>query len=289
MISKVLATILILIAGAVGFVLYVSHAAQKLPENNPARYLEKKISSGARKVIVCVGDSITHGRVSTNYVDILSERLAPKGFELVNAGINSQLAYNVGLRLDEIVKCKPAYITILIGTNDANATLSESSKERLIKQQKLPQTPDPEWYRENLVKICKELKKRTTARIALLSLPPIGEELDHRAYKRAADYSRTIHEVARQQGLTYIPLHEIATEYLRRNPHRPQITYDDDSRVLLYKSLIRHYLFRQSFDEIAEANGNLLLIDVLHPNSRGAGMIADLIEQFVMRFPFEQS
>ena len=88
MISKVLATILILLAGAVGFVLYVSHAAQKLPENNPARYLEKKLSSGARKVIVCVGDSITHGRVGTNYVDILSERLAPKGFELVKGGTN---------------------------------------------------------------------------------------------------------------------------------------------------------------------------------------------------------
>ena len=46
-------------------------------------------------------------------------------FKFINAGINSHLAYNLFIRLDKVIKCSPAKITILIGTNDVNSSLSE--------------------------------------------------------------------------------------------------------------------------------------------------------------------
>jgi lysophospholipase L1-like esterase len=51
--------------------------------------------------------------------------------------------------------------------------------------------------------------------------------------------------------------------------------------MLLIKALARHYLLRQSFDEIPRKNRFLLLTDGIHMNSRGAGFIADEIESFL--------
>jgi len=68
----------------------------------------------------------------------------------VNAGINSQLSYNVLQRIDQVVKCNPDFITILIGTNDAAATLNEKNAARYVKKQNLPRVPHRHWYEENL-------------------------------------------------------------------------------------------------------------------------------------------
>lgn len=48
-----------------------------------------------------IGDSITHGRIGTNFVDILSRKF--NNYEFVNAGVNGHLAWNVNQRLDEII------------------------------------------------------------------------------------------------------------------------------------------------------------------------------------------
>jgi len=47
------------------------------------------------QLVVCTGDSITRGRSSANWVDILQCRLAPQGYQLVNAGIDGGLAWNM--------------------------------------------------------------------------------------------------------------------------------------------------------------------------------------------------
>lgn len=62
--------------------------------------------------------------VSGNCADILKEKFKDR-FKFINAGINSHLAYNLFIRLDKVIKCSPAKITILIGTNDVNSSLSE--------------------------------------------------------------------------------------------------------------------------------------------------------------------
>ena len=147
---------------------------------------------------------------------------------------------------------------------------------------KLPRSPSREWYRENLQKICTELSARTHARIALLSLPPIGEKLDHPAFAASEAYSLVIRDVAAAQRLTYLPLHENMTALLsHRQPH-PRYAYRDD-KLLMYIALARHFLLGQSYDEISRANGFWLLTDHVHLNSTGAGMAAGLIESFVTK------
>ena len=46
---------------------YIYHQIMKLPENTPDKYNRQK-NENIRKntVVACIGDSITHGRMSTN-------------------------------------------------------------------------------------------------------------------------------------------------------------------------------------------------------------------------------
>lgn len=257
--------------------------AQRLPDNNPRFFIARGARARQGTVVVCAGDSITHGRVSVNYVDILDRRLSRRGFTFVNAGVNSELAYNLGLRLDEIIRCNPDVVTILIGTNDANATLSKSAMERYLAEMRLPRHPDAAWFGSNLAAICARLKSETHARIALLSLPPMGEEPGSEASRRAEEYSGIIRETAAAMGVDYLPLNEEMARGIEARGKMPSVLFRGDPEFVMYRSLARHYLMRQSFDEISGRYGFLYLIDLLHLNTRGASVAADLIEGYVTR------
>ncbi len=273
-------TILITSVIVVLILWYGSHKAEKLPDNCPAGFLTVAPPSANQKVVICIGNSITHGRVSANYMDMLAS-CSGEGYQFVNAGINGDLAWNVLQRLDEIVACKPDYITLLIGTNDAKATVVEKDARISMKKKDLPQLPDTDWYRENLLEICRQLQERTSARIALLSLPPVGEDRDHLVYRRIEEYSAFIKQTAEEFGFDYLPLHEAMNDYLIKNDHSPKLSYDMGFRPVMYKAIFRHFIFGQSFNTIAEANGFLLLTDFLHLNETGAEMVADIIEDFI--------
>ncbi len=276
-------TIVVLGAIAVALVLLylrVNHQARKLPDNNPAAFLEEKQSTSGKKIVVCIGDSITHGRVSCDYVDELSRRLSPAGYVFINSGINSEFAYNVLRRIDQIIACNPDYVTILIGTNDANATLSDDNAENGMREMGLPQKPDKGWYRQNLRAVCAKLKANTRARIALLSIPPIGEDRASTPFLRAVQFSAVIRETAAAQGITYLPLNELMAGYLERHGAAPALPYEK-FEYAMYKGIFQHYVLGDSYDEIARANGFLLVTDFLHLNCTAAGMTADLIQGFL--------
>jgi lysophospholipase L1-like esterase len=279
----VLLALAVPIACAAAIYVIIYNDAQRLPDNNPRSFLARGKETRQHPVLVCAGDSITHGRVSVNYVDILSRRPSLRGYTFINAGINSELAYNLRLRLDEIIRCNPEVITILIGTNDADASLAEGTARRLIREMRLPWKPDSAWFRENLSAVCSKLKAGTRARIALLSLPPIGEEPGSVAYRRAAEYSRIIREVAAAQKVDYLPLNETMARRLEARGVTPELRYEGDTEIPLYRALAKHYLLRKSYDEISEGYRFLFLTDLLHLNTRGSSAVADLIEKYLNR------
>jgi lysophospholipase L1-like esterase len=262
--------------------LHIYLKAQKKPYNSPSRFINNEKSALKNKVIVCVGDSITHGRVSYNYVDLLSQRLSSSGFELVNAGVNGELAYDVLQRVDEVIRCDPDFITILIGTNDIYASLGRKDSHRAMRNTTSEEMHGQEdHFRVNLIKICSQLSAHTKAKIALVSLPPIGEELGHAAYLRATLYSKVIKEVAIKQQLNYIAVHETMTDYLKKKNTKPNLCLNHNLLYVMYKGILLHYILGRSFDEISTSNGFVLLTDFLHLNSKGAEMIADLVQEFV--------
>jgi lysophospholipase L1-like esterase len=278
-----LVVIIGLIALFVGVYRYAYGLAQAKPENDPSAFIAGVKPGFSGGVLVCVGDSITHGRVSSNYVDMLSEDLGEKDFYVVNAGINGELAYNVLMRLDRIIACDPEYVTVFIGTNDAHGALTTEQGEKLVKEMKLPQVPTEAWYRENLTQIVKKLKGSTHAKIALLSISPIGENPADPAFLLAQHYGEIIRDVAGTEGVSYLGLFEKMTAYLAAHPHEALTYTQGDFERAMYTGIARHIFLSASFGDISRKNGFLLETDYLHLNETGARMVADLIEGFVLK------
>src|SRR5258708_28876423 len=158
--------------------------------------------------VVGIGDSLTRGQVSVDYVKMLASRDIGGSVRFTNAGVNGDLAFNVLQRLDPVIDLQPHAVSVLIGTNDTNASLSEKNIRMMTGMKKLPRRPTIAWYRENLTAIVDRLAKETSARIALLSLPVLGEELGSESVRRSADYSAVVKEIADTRKVTYLPLHE---------------------------------------------------------------------------------
>ncbi|KIL42398.1 hypothetical protein SD70_00200 [Gordoniibacillus kamchatkensis] len=232
------------------------------------------------KRVVCAGCSITRGQVSVDYVEMLRRRFSDRPIAFANAGVNYDVAFNLRNRLNEVIAQNPDVVTVLIGTNDANSTLSPKNSRLLCFLKKLPVTPSPDWYRENLNVIVKELKERTSAHVALLSLPVIGEDVDSAANRRTGEYSTIISDVAKAHGVTYLPLNEHMKAYLQSHNKPSRFPY----RPGLYQSStasMQHFMLRRNLDAISAKRGLQLTIDNIHLNSKGAGMVADLIESFI--------
>jgi len=236
--------------------------------------------------VVCFGASLTEGTVSHNYVELLQARASLAGYRFVNRGINGDLAWNGLQRLDQVIADQPVVVTILIGTNDINATLSERNRLRYHTFNHLPiEHPDLAWYEENLRCIVTRLKNETSARLALLSLAVIGEDLEHEANRRVSLYNETIRRLAREQGIAYLPFHERMLAYLREHETErallpPRLAYRDG--LINVGNALALHASGLSWDEVSQRNGLLLTTDCLHLNSRGAGMIAELISGWLL-------
>ncbi|MEU5216575.1 GDSL-type esterase/lipase family protein [Streptomyces sp. NPDC020807] len=230
--------------------------------------------------VACLGDSLTRAQLSVDYLDLL-ERLRPPGdVRLTRFGVNGDFAHNLAQRLDAVVAHAPDVITVLIGTNDARASLAGYPVEQVMKRKRLPERPSADWFQQCLGAVVERLRTRTDATIALLSLPVLGQQLDGAPARASWAYSRMIAEAATTHEVTYLPLHERQTEELRR-ADPPPIPYRDPTPAASLGVLLRRGLLRHSLDTISRRRGLLLTTDHIHQNSRGAALVAEVIDTWL--------
>ncbi|NEE47530.1 SGNH/GDSL hydrolase family protein, partial [Streptomyces sp. SID8455] len=101
---------------------------------------------------------------------------------------------------DPVVADPPDVITVLIGTNDARASLADYPVEQAMKRKRLPERPSAGWFQQCLGAVVERLRTETDATIGLLSLPVLGQELDGAPARASQAYSRMIAEVASANG-----------------------------------------------------------------------------------------
>lgn len=280
MMGTVLVIAVVLAGGGIGVYRWLQFQSDRLPPNAPARMaLANDVD---RPTVVCIGDSLTHGRTSGDYVALLQDRFQPKGYRFVNAGRNGDLAYNVLQRLEAVIACRPSWITLMVGTNDVYAALSTANAHETMEEMNLPERPTREVFRRYLTGICLQLRNATAAPLALLSLPPLGEDPSHHAFQMTTEYSRIIEAVAHETGNTYLPLHERLRAYLDNRPNGPGPSFDDYRDGMGLSVKLRRFLLKQSFDAISRRNGFSLLTDFFHLNETGAAVVADLVADFIM-------
>jgi lysophospholipase L1-like esterase len=80
-------------------------------------------------------------------------------YAFINAGQNGNSSRDLLRRLSEIVSCEPDAVTVLIGTNDARTGFPETAER---------------FFQQSLSALMSGLRSQTIARIALLSIPPLG-------------------------------------------------------------------------------------------------------------------
>ena len=237
------------------------------------------------KTVVCFGASLTAGTVSFNYLELLAARPDLWDFRFVNHGVDGDVAWNGLQRLDKVIAEEPDFVTIMIGTNDVNATMSERNLARYLQFNHLPQEPTLEWYKENLRAIVQRLKAETKAKLVLLSLAPIGEDLAHEANRKVDLYNEVVRRMATEEEIDYLPLHERMIAYLHeheadRAALPPRLEYRDGLHNIGNATAL--HATGVSWDEVSRRHGLLLLTDTIHLNGVAAGMVADLIEEWLL-------
>ncbi|MFD8800070.1 SGNH/GDSL hydrolase family protein [Streptomyces atroolivaceus] len=227
--------------------------------------------------IACLGDSLTRALISVDYLDLLGRRHPPGDLHLARFGANGDFAYNLLRSLDAVIANPPDVITVLIGTNDARASLAGYRVEKAMKRKQLPERPSASWFQQCLGSVVERLRAETDATIGLLSLPVLGQQLDGAAAQASQRYSRMIAEVATTDEVTYLPLHERQTEELR-HADPPPIAYREVTPAAGLGVFVQHAVFRRSLDTISQRRDLVLTTDHIHQNSRGAALIADVID-----------
>ena len=229
----------------------------------PRRYAA---NPSGRPVLVCAGDSITQGAISANWVGQVAAAVAP-AVDTVNAGISGDLAWNLLTRLDEVIACQPAIVTVLIGTNDVAAQISAHWSDGYMKSKSLPQRPTPEWYRDNLHRIVERLKSETSARIALMSLPPLGDATDGPWAELVAPYNAIIQDVATNAAVPVLPVHERIAGLIAASRTSGQW---DGTKKLMGAAFGRRIVLRQTWATIAHRYGFTTTTDGVHLNEPAA-------------------
>lgn len=227
--------------------------------------------------VSCVGDSITRAQHSVDYLSLLGARHRPGEVSTQRFGVNRDFAYNLLQRLDEVVATPAEVITVLIGTNDARASLPGYPVDRVMKSKQLPTKPSAAWFQECLDGVVERLSSETDAAIGLLSLPVLGQDPAAAPAQASKEYSRMIAEIAQRHDIAYLPLHERQIEEIQReNPDK--LPYEELTVAGYLGTMFQRKVLRRSLDTISRRRGLLLTTDHIHQNGRGAALIAELID-----------
>jgi len=251
------------------------------PERVPACADDLGTGDGRSLRLSCLGDSITRGQLSVDYTGLLS-RDRPGGLRVARFGVNGDFAYNLLQRLDPVLATPADVITVLIGTNDARASLPGYPVAKAVQRKQLPVRPSASWFQECLTAVLERLRAESDARLVLLTLPVLGQDLDGPAMEASAAYSEMIVGIAEAHGAACLPLHERQTAELRSAGARP-VPFRDVTMAGFVGLALQRSLLRRSLDSIARRRGLLLTTDQVHQNSRGAALIAQVIEERALR------
>lgn len=243
-------------------------------------------------VVACLGSSTVAGKGEAfDWIGELEKRPHNKGFTFRNLGVGGDLAYNCLLRLPDVVATHPDRVVVIAGTNDILASVFAGVRRFYGGWKGLKREPSPEWFHENLVAIVRGLKEQTSAAIAVASLGEIGEDpasahpVQRRLTELFAEYNGLIRDVARDEGVAYLPFYERLHALIAADPGQ---AFKKFSFLAFYRDAFRYFVLRRSGDAIAQANGWRVHVDGVHLNSRGGVLLADLVDGFLHQTPARQ-
>ena len=275
----VLLAVAILVAAAF---LFVSRIISLPPQGRAIDYINSK-SKKNQRIIACIGDSLTHGNIGQSWVDYLRQEFPNDVF--LNEGINGNTAWQVIQRLDPILQCQPDLIILLIGTNDALGSFDINSGLRYKKNNELPEVPTLEKYKEHLNELIEKIGIQS--KIAICTLPPIGENVNSEVNKHVNLFNDYIKLIANQKNLSLLPVSDALWSEINSRTYPIKLDFNSKAMPLMMKRILggifHHYLFKKSWNDISRAKGQWILFDQIHLNERGAEIVYKLAKDFISK------
>lgn len=229
------------------------------------------------QTVILLGDSITRGEVSASYISPLRRMVSPEAFRFINHGVNNDTTYNALRRIHHIEFIAPDYVLVMIGTNDMIASRNDASAAFYLLNKNLPQMPTLDWSIDNARQIVRRLKSRTLAKIAVMSIPMLGEDLSTAENETVRQYNQALQDIARQEAVFFLPIYDRLVKALEGSSGQPFRV----STPLTAEFLARHLLTSEDFNTFSQRKGYRLLIDGVHLNQRGAEIVAKEIASFL--------
>eukprot|EP00578_Thalassiosira_sp_NH16_P007249 CAMPEP_0181125022 /NCGR_PEP_ID=MMETSP1071-20121207/26816_1 /TAXON_ID=35127 /ORGANISM="Thalassiosira sp., Strain NH16" /LENGTH=372 /DNA_ID=CAMNT_0023210413 /DNA_START=86 /DNA_END=1204 /DNA_ORIENTATION=+ len=288
----------------VGVVVFVTaEGTSRPPRMGPHEFVKereillakkKRDGGDAEEVLVCLGDSLTHGACSANWVDALTERLrgSPSAAPLaiVNAGQNGICTETVLQRkVEHVIACRPKYIFIMIGTNDVRAVYRKDWGDQLTWMWSLTERPSEDALMRNLANIIRVLLEHTTAKIAVGTLPPLGEDADSTANQIVLRVNRRIiHaveiEFCDSRRVSAVDVNGALWKYINLSSvKRKKIHSIDDSLPIGIVMCILHNIFGLSWNLLTHIiTGNVVLSESLHLNETGGDVVRNELVKWLV-------
>jgi lysophospholipase L1-like esterase len=229
------------------------------------------------RTLVCLGDSITAGQVSADWVSELRRRLGPH-WEIVNAGTDGATSGDLLKRLREVNDLRPNFVIVQVGSNDALGA-SFPWWIRSLAQRRFPPR-ETAWADELEANVCQVVAglQCPPRSVAVVSPPPFGERLDTPANEDVRRACAALLRSAEQTGATYLPFGELLASRIAQGHSHVALTLN--VRWML-RTFYRVAVRREPPDRLSQRYGYRLLADGLHLNSVAGSLLANLVYDFV--------
>jgi lysophospholipase L1-like esterase len=169
----------------------------------------KDLQLKAGDTIVAIGDSITAGGGYLRDIDAVLAQQYPdlKIPKVVNKGIGGQKAEDLIKRFDkDVVRQKPAYVTISIGINDVWHRLKDPHDEKILAA-----------YKENVGKMVDAVQK-AGIKVILLTPTLIQEDANAEGNQRLVMYVEAEKQIAAEKNCQLVDLHSMFLAALKQKP-----------------------------------------------------------------------
>jgi hypothetical protein len=172
----------------------------------------------------------------------------------------------------------------LVGTNDALGSFDINSGLRYKKNNELPEVPTLEKYKEHLNELIEKIGLQS--KIAICTLPPIGENVNSEVNKHVNLFNNYIKQIVNQKNLGLLPVSDALWSDIQSRTYPLKLEYNPKARLIMRRILggiFHHYLFKKSWNDISRAKGQWILFDQIHLNERGAEIVYKLAKDFIAK------
>lgn len=223
-----------------------------------------------------LGDSHTFGQSGFPICDAIAE--ARPDVNVVNAGVNADLAWNLAERMGDALRPSPTLVHVLIGTNDVNAGLHPDHAAGYLRDKGLPELPTLEFYRIHLRRVFDRLRQ-TGAILFASQIPPIGDDRESSWNVAIEQYNTILAEEAMMAGVKVLPLFDRLMDSV--DTSRIHSIDRTDWGVWIPESQRLHDQDGMTWNAIADQRALQLMHDGLHMTERaGRIWLKLLLEEF---------